>query len=201
MQHESWRLAVAGVLWMVATAACGGAPGVDETAAEGTAVAPAAEAAAEQAGPATAPLVQVRNAVPVADMLFCGQPSAEALAEIAGAGYRTVLSTRGEGELDWDERELVEGHGMAFITIPMPSPVQEIHDEQVEALDEAMRTAARPIVMHCGSGNRVAGLYAVWLAERQGVAHEEALRQGEAAGMRGVRAAVEARLAGHGAAH
>ena len=65
----------------------------------------------------------------------------------------------------------------------MPKPVKAISEDQIEAFDKAMKSAPRPILLHCGSGNRVSGLYAVWLAKRKGIPADEAFRMGEKAGM------------------
>lgn len=128
------------------------------------------------------------------DLLFGGQPTPEALTALAAQGYRTVLTTRGDGELQWDERARVDSLGMRFVSIPMPNPLTEIPDTWVEQFDAVMRDAQRPLLLHCSSGNRVAGLWAVWLAERQGVDRAQALQLGEKAGMTRVRPLVEKRL-------
>jgi len=49
---------------------------------------------------------------------------------------------------------------------------------------EVVVEAERPMVVHCSSGNRVAGLWAVWLAERRGVEPARALELGALAGSR-----------------
>lgn len=128
------------------------------------------------------------------DLLFGGQPTPAALAALAAKGYRTVLSTRAEGELPWDEAALVDSLGMRFVSIPMASPVEAITDRMVDQFDALMREAERPLLLHCGSGNRVAGLWAVWLAEREGVEPTQALGLGEKAGMTRIRPIVEKRL-------
>jgi uncharacterized protein (TIGR01244 family) len=130
------------------------------------------------------------------DLLFGGQPSPEALTALAGRGYRTVVTTRGERELDWDERAMAESLGLTFVEIPMAYPLEAIRDEWVDRFDELMTGSARPMLVHCSSGNRVAGLWAVWLAEKRGVAPERALELGAAAGMTRIRPVVEKRLAG-----
>ena len=132
------------------------------------------------------------------DLLFGAQPTPEALAALAAQGYRTVLTTRGDGELEWDERALVDSLGMRFVSIPMPNPLSEIPDAWVEQFDALMRDAGRPMLLHCSSGNRVAGLWAVWLAERQGVEPAQALELGEKAGMTRIRPLVETRLGASG---
>jgi uncharacterized protein (TIGR01244 family) len=137
----------------------------------------------------------VRNGSQVGDVLIAGQPTEKALAELAGRGYKTILTTRGEGELEWDEKAKVDSLGMTFVRVPMPNPIAEISDEQVEQFAKVMRSGKRPMVLHCASGNRVAGLWAVWLVEVGGVDVDEALRLGTLAGMTRIRPVVEERLA------
>lgn len=128
------------------------------------------------------------------DVVFGSQPSPATLQYLADQGYTTIVSTRGLTELDWDERAAVEALGMRFVQIPMPSPVTGITDAQVAALDSVLAGHAGPILLHCGSGNRVAGLWATWLTEKQGMHPDSALRLATLAGMTGVRAMVEQRL-------
>ncbi len=158
--------------------------------------APSPEAALELE-PCT--IAGLSNCVAAGEVTFGGQPSPEALEYLAAQGYRTVISTRGEGELEWDERGVVESLGMRFVAIPMANPVSAISDDQVAQLDEALGTTAGPTLLHCSSGNRVAGLWGVWLAERRGIDPDTALQLAERAGMTRVREAVEARLGTTGA--
>lgn len=136
------------------------------------------------------------NTVRVGDLLFGAQPSREALETLRSQGYKTVLTTRGGNELSWDEKALADSLGMRFASIPMEKPVTEITDDEVARFAGLMQAAPRPMVLHCGSGNRVAGLWAVWLVEHEGMAPEEALTLAGKAGMRGLRPVVEARLEG-----
>jgi uncharacterized protein (TIGR01244 family) len=136
----------------------------------------------------------IRNQVQIGDLLFGGQPSEEALAQLAAQGYKTVLSARTEPELRWDEKAKVESLGMTFVRIPMENPVTKITDEQVNNFAGLMENGERPMVLHCGSGNRVAGLWAVWLVEHKNVEPTEALRQAEEAGMTSIRNVVGKRL-------
>lgn len=140
------------------------------------------------------PLEGVPNAVRVGDLLFGGQPTPAALLDLSRQGYKTVLSTRGVDEISWDEKALVESLGMRFASIPMPYPIEAITDAEVSAFADLMKTAPRPMVVHCGSGNRIAGLWAVWLAEREGVAPAQALDYGAQAGMTRIRPVVEKRI-------
>jgi len=154
------------------------------------------ERASETALPEPTPcdVEGVRNCVLAGDLLIAGQPSEEGLRHLADLGYTTIISTRGEGEVEWDERDSVEALGMEFVSIPMNSPVTEITDAEVAALAAALERAEGPTVLHCGSGNRASGLWASWLVEHQGVEPEVALRLAEQAGMTGMRAVTEQRL-------
>lgn len=136
----------------------------------------------------------VPNAVQVGDLLFGGQPTRQALAALGREGYRTVLSTRGSGELKWDERSVVDSLGMNYASIPIAHSSKEITDDEVAEFDDLMKHGERPMVLHCSSGNRVAGLWAVWLVERKGVDPGQALDLAAKAGMTRLRPLVEARL-------
>ena len=136
----------------------------------------------------------ITKAVTLGDMMICSQPSREGLKQLAARGYKTVLSTRGPSELSWDERAEVESLGMTFVSIPMENPVQEIIDAQVSRFDSAMTAAGGPVVLHCGSGNRVSGLWAVWLVENQKMDAGQALDLASQAGMKGIQPIVQKRL-------
>jgi protein tyrosine phosphatase (PTP) superfamily phosphohydrolase (DUF442 family) len=133
------------------------------------------------------------------DLLFGGQPNQEALRALAGEGYRTVVNMRGTEEvnqLGWDEQSLVESLGMKYVAIPMAYPINDISEGWVTEFDRLMTAVdTKPMFVHCSSGNRVGGIYGVWLAEKKGVGHERALDLAAAAGMTRLRPAVEKRLA------
>jgi len=134
------------------------------------------------------------NGIEYGDLLFAGQPDANALGTLAASGYKTVVSTRGVGEIDWNEEEAVEDLGMAWHSIPMGKPLDTITPEQVDALDQVLATAERPILLHCGSGNRVAGLWAVWLVQKEGEEPAEALERASKVGMTKIRPLIEKTL-------
>lgn len=134
------------------------------------------------------------NAVQVGDILIGSQPSRATLDQLAERGYRTVLSSRGQSEVNWDEKTEVESLGMNFVSIAMEKPVEEITDGQVKRFAEIMKHAERPLLLHCGSGNRISGLWALWLIENQNMAPQKALGLAKQTGMKGIRTVVEKRL-------
>ncbi|MCB1663137.1 MAG: hypothetical protein H6995_07605 [Pseudomonadales bacterium] len=128
------------------------------------------------------------------DLVIASQPSQEALAHFAGQGYRTVISTRSEDEIDWDEAALVKELGMEYFQVPMPKSLNAISDTQVKQLNLALKNSKKPILLHSGSANRAASLWTVWLVEVKGVATQEALRLGRLMGMTTMRTLVDERL-------
>ena len=183
-------LSVAAATLAMALLACGGDARV---AAADTDTPVALEAQSPAAAAADIPLIS-HAAVVGENLLFGGPPTEVAVGMLADIGFASVLTVLGEDYLPYDERAAVEAAGMTFIRIPMALPPEEITDEMVDAFDTAMREAPRPILLHCVRGNLVAGLYAVWLAERDGVPPEDAVERGVAAGMTLLRPVVEARL-------
>jgi len=136
----------------------------------------------------------MENSVLAGELLIGSQPSVAALSQFANEGYRVIVSTRGETELQWDEKAIVDSLGMQFVKIPMPGPVAEITDEQIERFDYAMNRGNGAVVLHCASGNRASGLWAVWLVEKEGLAPQKALDLAEKTGMKSIRALVLRRL-------
>lgn len=163
----------------------------------GLAIAGCGRGAPEAAVPQFTPcaISGVANCRQSGNLTFGAQPTPDALRALAAQGYTTVVSTRGQGELDWDEAALADSLGLRFVHIPMANPVRAITDDQVARLDSVLTGVTGPTLLHCSSGNRVAGLYGVWLAERRGLDRATALGVAEQAGMARVRPVVEARLA------
>ena len=99
------------------------------------------------------------------------------------AGIRTVINLRREAELDFDEARVVRDLGMTYHHVPIAG-LDGMTDANfarvVELLEDA---AAQPILLHCGSANRVAGM---WIARRlrQGASLEQAVLEGRKIGLR-----------------
>lgn len=100
---------------------------------------------------------------------------------LAAHGFKTVIDMRTVNEGTRKEKALVEGGGMVYVNIPMT--VANISDEHLEAFTKAIEESPKPVLVHCGSGNRAG---AIWASYRitQGIDPEEALAEGRKAGMR-----------------
>lgn len=121
----------------------------------------------------------------VGDLYLAGQPSEDALAELARRGTTLVIDLRRPGELtSFDEGAVVRALGMRYENLPVGSPADltgELFDEARSLLDGS---TDEPVLLHCASANRVG---AVWVAFRvldQGVEWDVALEEAHRIGLR-----------------
>lgn len=100
---------------------------------------------------------------------------------LAAHNFKTVIDMRSATEGTQEEKVLVEAANMTYINIP--TSVAGFDDEQLAAFTEAIENAEKPILVHCGSGNRAGGMWASYQISK-GVDPEKALQEGRKAGMR-----------------
>ncbi len=141
------------------------------------------------------PLVEIRGARrPLPGLLTGGQPTKEELAAVAAAGYRTVITLRPEEELAGrDERGEVEALGMNYRSLPIASG-GDLQEANARMLAELLEGAESPILLHCGSGNRVGGLLALRAHFVDGASAEDALNLGQEAGLTRLEPVIRERL-------
>lgn len=132
---------------------------------------------------------------PVEGITAAGQPSEEGLRELADSGYAAVIDLRTDGEdRGLDEQAVVESFGMDYVSLPIAGR-GAINFENAEKLDQILSKYDEPVLVHCGSGNRVGALFAL-REKMNGADDEDALAFGRAAGMTKLEDTVKARLAG-----
>lgn len=122
---------------------------------------------------------------PLPGLLTGGQPDATQIGRISKVGYKTVVNLRTPGERGElaDEADLVKSHGMRYVSIPIGHG-EGLDRANAEALGKILADrSARPVVIHCASGNRVGALLALEAAWVQGKPPEEAVELGKAAGL------------------
>jgi uncharacterized protein (TIGR01244 family) len=119
---------------------------------------------------------------PVDGMSAAGQPDKAAFEVFASAGYKTVIDMRTEREdRGLDEAAVVTELGMTYINMPVAG-LDAISFDNARELDKLLSEVDGPVLLHCGSANRVGAL----LALRQsldGATDEDALEYGRAGGM------------------
>ncbi|HEX4953848.1 MAG TPA: protein tyrosine phosphatase family protein [Thermoanaerobaculia bacterium] len=138
---------------------------------------------ADQAAPA-APTVAMANASqPQPWLEAAGQPTPEQLAEVAKAGYKTVIDLRlPSEERGFDEPAKVAELGMAYVNIPITSDTLDA--AALARFREELAKAEKPVLLHCAAANRVGALYYGYLRLDLGLPAEAALAQARAAGLK-----------------
>ena len=119
------------------------------------------------------------------DSIFlASQPKPADFEQVAKSGVKTVINIRHDSEItDFDEKEVVTGHGLNYVHLPW-NGVDELTDEVFAQTRELLNTAERPILLHCGSANRVGGVWIPWRVLDGGLSFEEALAEAEVVGLK-----------------
>ena len=139
------------------------------------------ESAAEVA---LVPIPNARRALP--DVITGGKPSADNLRQAKAAGFHTVISLLPEAETQ-DEAAQARELGVAFVSIPIAGP-SDLTQANARHLAQAMdEPGARPLILHCASGNRAGALLALRSYYVDHASPEAALALGERAGLKGLR--------------
>lgn len=118
---------------------------------------------------------------PVDGVTTAGQPDEAALKIFAKSGYAAVIDLRTAGEdRGLDEPAVVEALGMDYINLPIGQ--DGITLANANALEDAIASYDQPVLVHCGSANRVGALFALNAFKETGNV-EEALQAGRDAGL------------------
>jgi uncharacterized protein (TIGR01244 family) len=125
----------------------------------------------------------VNAACPVPGIVGGGQPTPGHLAALAAAGFRTVLDLRAPQEQrGYDQPAQARAAGIEYVNLPVVGAPTDDTYERVRAL--LADPGRRPILVHCGSGNRVGGVLLPYLVLDEGKDPEEALRLAVEMGLR-----------------
>ena len=117
-----------------------------------------------QSSPRPAEVNGIRNVHVSENIMLAGQPTQEALAELAKQGFSTVITLRHEGEERFDEKQTCEKLGLKFVRLPINSP-SEMDDELIRTVCNLLKEAKpdAKVLCHCAGANRVG---AVWIPYR-----------------------------------
>lgn len=135
---------------------------------------------------------------PLPSVITGGAPSEQQLQAAQSAGFRTVISLLPETE---PEAAQVQALGMKFVSIPVAGPA-DLTEDNARKLGQAMDSAeAKPLLLHCASGNRAGALLALKAFYVDHASKEQALELGESAGLASLKPAVEAAMQGQSPAN
>ena len=121
----------------------------------------------------------------VGNIFLAGQPKPDDLETLKGAGIKHVLNLRNPKELRWDEPSEMKKAGFDYTSLAFAAP-NTLTDSVFDTARETFRSASADgkVMCHCGSANRVGG---VWLAYRvldDGVDWDVALEEAKTVGLR-----------------
>lgn len=113
-----------------------------------------------------------------------GQPAEGSLAQLANAGYRTLVDLRAPDEpRGFDEASAAERAGLRYV--PMPVTQYTLNDEVFDRFRDLMRDPAnRPVLVHCASSNRVGALLLPYFLLDERRPSDEAIAMAHGAGLR-----------------
>ncbi len=130
---------------------------------------------------------------PADGITAAGQPNEAEFKELADEGYAAVIDLRSAGEdRGLDEETTVEGLGMEYIALPIDGR-GAINFDNAKKLDEILSQYDKPVLVHCGSSNRVGALFAL-REKMNGASDEDSLAFGKSAGMTSLESTVKTRL-------
>lgn len=117
-------------------------------------------------------------------MFLASQPTAADFEHAKQNGIKTVINLRHAAEnKDFDEAALVQQLGMTYVNLPYNGP-EQLTDEVFDQARRLFATAERPMMMHCGSGNRIGPLWIAWRVLDGKVSWDEAHAEAVQIGMK-----------------
>jgi protein tyrosine phosphatase (PTP) superfamily phosphohydrolase (DUF442 family) len=146
-----------------------------------------ASAAVHAAGPGTAvepaELGSTARVHEFDGALLAGQPDAADLAIARERGVKTVISLRRDTEsVGFDERAEAARLGLAYVSLPWSGP-DELTDAVFDEARRLLRETPRPLLLHCGSANRVAAVWLPWRVLDDGAEYDPALAEARQIGL------------------
>jgi protein tyrosine phosphatase (PTP) superfamily phosphohydrolase (DUF442 family) len=121
---------------------------------------------------------------PIPGWVTGGQPTAQQITALHGAGCQVILDNRDPMEpRPFDEPRAVHAAGMEYVSIPI------VHGAATVDTMQQMHAAVRKLVgrkalLHCSSGNRTAAALIPYLMLDEGMEQEEAVERAMTMGLR-----------------
>lgn len=120
-----------------------------------------------------------------------GQPSEQALRDLAAKGVTTVISLRTQTEMDnrkavpFDEAALSNELGLTYVHVPLGGPDTPYTPAAVTQVADAIAASKGGVLLHCTVGWRASQMWAAYLVKYKGLSEDEAIRQASAVNFNG----------------
>jgi ubiquinone/menaquinone biosynthesis C-methylase UbiE/protein tyrosine phosphatase (PTP) superfamily phosphohydrolase (DUF442 family) len=116
------------------------------------------------------------------DLFLAGQFAKDDIETIVEQEITRVITLRTEGEIDWDEKSALEAANMELVEVPFRSP-DSLTDEVFDKVRMLLKDQSKKTLFHCGSANRVGGVWLPYRVLDQGVDLETALAEAKEIGL------------------
>ena len=123
-----------------------------------------------------------KNVHQLGNLYFSGQFAKGDINALVAQKIERVITLRSDGEIDWDEKAVVEAADIEFFNIPFRSP-EALTDEVFDEIRALLKDESKTTLFHCGSANRVGGVWLPYRVLDQGVPLETALTEAAEIGL------------------
>jgi len=121
---------------------------------------------------------------PIPGWVTGGQPTAEQITALHGAGCQVILDNRDPMEpRPFDEPATVRVAGMEYVNVPLVHGAVTV-DTMRQMHEAVKKLAGRKALLHCSSGNRTAAALIPYLIIDKGMPEEEVVEKAMAMGLR-----------------
>jgi len=99
-------------------------------------------------------------------------------------GIKTIVNLRTAPELDWDEAGEIEKLGMSYMHVPFGN-AEQLTDAVFQQVIATLRDQQQhPLVLHCGSANRVGAIWYAYRVLEGQLSPEDAMTEAKTVGLR-----------------
>lgn len=117
-------------------------------------------------------------------VFLASQPAVADFEQAKRGGVKTVINLRHASEIkDFDEQKVVTDLGLKYHNPAWDGPA-ELTDAKFDEVRNLLRTAERPILLHCSSANRVGAIWIAYRALDEGASLDDAVAEGKVVGIK-----------------
>ena len=124
-----------------------------------------------------------------------GQPTEQALRDLASQGFTTIITLRTQQEMDnrkavpFDEAALAKELGLTYVHVPLGGPDTPYTPEAVDKVAAAIDGSKGKVLLHCTVGWRASHMWAAYLVKDKKMSYADAVKAGEAINLNGYKPA------------
>lgn len=112
-----------------------------------------------------------------------GQPTPDDLKQAAATGFQSVLNLRASGEANalLDEQQQAEAAGLHYAQVPLQPTAAD--DASIHDALAAVESLPKPVLIHCGAGNRAGAIGLIATAQELGWTLEQLTEKAQEVGI------------------